>query len=273
MAKPFEPQLEISEVQSAFSDISDISGPMSGGEGTVFKAYKKSLDKYVAIKIYSKDHLKARTELEVQKLSNINSPHLVKLYDSGEVNIRGNLCYYTETSFIEGLDLRKILDSGKTFSEKEVVEMIRCISKAIDALWQQRAVHCDIKPDNILKSNEGNYVLIDLGIAKHLDAAPMTEFGVIMGTLGYLAPEQFRGRKNLTLRADYYALGIVAFELLAGFHPFNRNQMSMLTNSLPPLPSTVNINQNLKNIIYNMTEIITYNRPKSYQDIENALEG
>lgn len=272
MGRPFEPQLVINEVLSTFSDLSDISGPMSGGEGTVFKAYKPSIDKYVAVKIYSKDHLKARTELEVQKLSMIQSPHLVELYGSGEVILRGATCYYTETSFIEGQDLRKLLDNGKTLSEQEVIALIRCTSKAIDALWQQRVVHCDIKPENILKNND-NYVLIDLGIAKHLDAAPLTTFGVIMGTLGYLAPEQFRGRKNLTLRADYYALGIVAFEVLTGFHPFNRNQTAMITNSLPPFPSNININQNLKKLIYNMTEIITYKRPKSYHDITKLLEG
>jgi serine/threonine protein kinase len=272
MQMPFDPQLDEQEIKAVFTHISNVEIIKSGGEGTVIKATDKILNRTVAIKIYGPDHLKKRSELEVKKLSLINLNSLIRLYNYGDLKIRGIDCYFIETDYINGYDLRKILDDGKTLSPVDTAKMVRCISEAIECLWKHKVVHCDIKPENIIKSND-SYTLIDLGIAKHLDVSTMTAAGMIMGTLGYLAPEQFTGRKNLTLKADYYALGIAAYELLTGYHPFNRNQMAMLTNNVPPFPIHIQIPEALKELIYLLTNPVPYKRPLNHDEILMNLKG
>lgn len=272
MTLPFNPPLEMYEIRESFPYLSDVEILKSGGEGTVIKAFDSKINDYVAIKIYSSNHHKTRTELEVNKLRKIRNPYIVSLYNHGEVILRGENCYFTETTYIDGNDLRVLLNAKRKFSPKEVENIIKCISSAIDSLWQEKVVHCDIKPDNIL-SNNGDYVLIDLGVAKHFDISTITAANMIMGTLGYLAPEQFNGRKNITLKADYYALGITAYELLVGYHPFNMNQMAMLNNKIQSFPLNIPIPTKLKNLIFKMTDPIPYNRPINHIEICKDLEG
>lgn len=165
-----------------------------------------------------------------------------------------------------------MFQSNQTLTCSEVTQLILDVSSAINSLWKKRVVHCDIKPDNIL-INGSHYILIDLGVAKHLDSDTVTAFGVIMGTRGYFAPEQLKGRKNLTLRADFYSLGIVAYQLLVGYHPYNFNQNAMFTQSLPPFPSNVAITENLRNTIVKMTALNPIDRPMNYESISKLLKG
>lgn len=271
MAAPFDPPLSAQEVSLAFPQLSNIEIIKSGGEGTVLKAFNKDLSNLVAVKIYNSNHMQVRAELEVKKLSKIQNKYMTTLYDYGEVTIRSNNCYFTSTAFINGDDLRTLINKGKVFTVDEVKKMIICIASAIEALWTEKVVHCDIKPDNILANNE-EYTLIDLGIAKHLDVSSVTAAGIVMGTMGYLAPEQFKGRRNLTFRADYYSLGITAYELLVGYHPFNRNQFAMISNKVPQFPLNLNIPEKLKSLIYKMTDLVPYMRPLNLKDIIDTLE-
>jgi eukaryotic-like serine/threonine-protein kinase len=272
MPAPFIPPLTEREIEELFPKLVDVEILKSGGEGTVFKANNPEISNVTAIKIYSSDHQKTRTELEVKKLLKIQNPYIVKLHNYGEIEVRGERCFFTETSYINGEDLKSLLDSGKKFSIDEVKAMIKCVAFAIDSLWKEKVVHCDIKPENILDNN-GEYVLIDLGMAKHLDVASITAANIIMGTWGYLAPEQFKGRRNITLKADYYALGITAYELLVGYHPFNRDQRAMLTSKIQSFPLTVSVPEKLQSLIYQLTDLIPYNRPRNYQEIIDLLEG
>lgn len=271
MGYPFDPKLSKEELYIAFPNLNSIEIIKSGGEGTVFKAINNN-QKTVAVKVYSSDHLQSRNKLEVKKLLKINNPYISKLYSYGSIVIRNENCFFTETDYIIGNDLRRLLNNNYTFTVSDVTNMIKCISSCIQALWQEHVVHCDIKPDNIIKNND-SYFLIDLGIAKHLDATTMTAFGVIMGTLGYLAPEQFKGRKNLTFKADYYALGVTAYELLVGSHPFNRDQQQMLLPSAKiQFPDHIEIPSNIKHLICKLSEPLPFNRPMNYAEILRHIE-
>lgn len=266
MACPFDPELSKKELETVFPNLNSIEIIKSGGEGTVFKAVNHN-KKTVAVKVYSSNHLQRRNKLEVEKLSKINNPYISKLYSYGSIIIRNENCFFTETDYIIGSDLKQLLNNNYTFTVSDVKNMIRCISSCIQALWQEHVIHCDIKPDNIIKNND-SYSLIDLGIAKHLDATTMTAFGTIMGTLGYLAPEQFNGRKNLTFKADYYALGITAYEILVGHHPFNRDQQQMLLPSAKiQFPDHIEIPSNIKDLICKLSEPLPFNRPINYAEI------
>ncbi|MGL6187159.1 MAG: serine/threonine protein kinase [Clostridium chrysemydis] len=269
MGKDFLENLSIKEVENNFTNLKVIKKIKAGGEGLVFETISE--DNILALKVYSPKHLSKRNDLEVKKLSIIKSPYIIKLYDFGIKQFNGLDCFYTLTSFIKGQDLRKMLNDGYVFSESEVIELIKCISSAISALWNEKVVHCDIKPDNILYI-DGKFILIDLGIAKYIDEPTMTEYGIIMGTLGYIAPEQVRGRRNLTQKADYYSLGIVAYEMLVGKHPFDFNQDLIMNET--PLPTAINEkckNKNLINTIYKLTEILPYKRPFNHNQIIKLL--
>lgn len=272
MPNPFVPELEEYEIQLAFPTVKNIKIIKSGGEGTVIKCYFPKINSDVAIKLYSASHVKTRSEREVKKLLKINSPYIVKLYDYGEVNIRGSECFYTITEWLNGNDLKHYLNGNSNLSEKEVKKLILQVSSAIDALWKVKVVHCDIKPDNIMIHNN-NYVLIDLGMSKHLDEKTITMAGTIFGTLGYLAPEQFSGRKNITFRADYYSLGITAYQLLTGTHPYNGDQHQIINaKTKPVIPNYVQADEKLKLLICKLLEPIPFNRPLNYFEIENYLQ-
>lgn len=271
MTKPFEPELTKEELKLAFPNLKLIKIIKSGGEGTVFEAFNNN-DIKLAIKVYSSNHLKTRTELEVKKLSLINNPYIAKLYNYGNIVLRNESCYFTQTAFIEGSDLRLLINQKHKFNYEDVIKMIMCISSCINDLWKQKVVHCDIKPDNIIQTPNNDYILIDLGMAKHLDAETMTAEFTIMGTFGYIAPEQFKGRKNLTLKTDYYALGITAYELLTGYHPFNRNQRAMLTQPAPEFPIELKIPICLKKLIMSMIDPIAINRPMNHFQITESLK-
>lgn len=271
MSKPFVPPLTSQEISQVFPNFDDIEIIKSGGEGTVAKGYDKKINTTVALKIYGPNHQETRTILEAEKLKTISNPFLVTLYYHNKISIRGLDCYYTETSFIDGSDLKTLLDNGYKFSYEDIVNVLICISSAIDALWSEHVVHCDIKPENILKHND-TYILIDLGIAKYLDESTMTQAGIIMGTYGYIAPEQLNGRKNLTQKADYYSLGITAYELITGYHPFNRNQTAMFTSDFPDFPDNLDVPNNLKIIIKKMMNKVPYLRPINATQIYNLIK-
>lgn len=271
MPRPFDPPLTIDEIKEAFPNFHSFELLKSGGEGTVVKAINKHTKNIIALKIYSPDHLQIRSELEAQKLLKINNPYLIKLYNYNKIDIRDICCYYTETAYIYGDDLQTISKNNYKFSIDEVIKLIVCISSCIEDLWHQKVVHCDIKPANIIKSDD-SYILVDLGIAKYLDASTLTATGMIMGTMGYIAPEQFNGRKNLTLKADYYALGITAYELLTGYHPFNYDQIAMIKSPVPDIPMQIQVPYQLKSLLKRMLDPIPFKRPMNHSDILQSLK-
>ena len=140
------------------------------------------------------------------------------------------------------------LSSYDTYYKKQVVSfdelgiIIYDISKAIEKMWNRRIVHRDIKPSNILIRENNRACVIDLGVARHLDASSLTALGSTWGTLGYLSPEQAKSVRQLTCKSDIYALGILIVECFFRRHPSGGDQLRLfglgLHNKLPePLNS------------------------------------
>jgi serine/threonine protein kinase len=244
----FSPDLTAQEVQAAFGDAySAVSKHVSGGQGDVFKATPKVASGQaagnVALKIYFPGSLAERTQREVDALCRIRCGSLVQLHDAGRVDLRGQVCMFVATAFIEGEVLSLAIGRGPLGADR-VARVGRDIAAAVDALWQERIVHRDIKPSNIMVDGNGSPFLIDLGVARHIALSPLTTTGKTWGTEGYMSPEQAHALRQLSCKSDVFALGIVLQESFTGRHPTGYNQIALalggprtatLAHGLPPV--------------------------------------
>lgn len=272
MAQLFQPPLSFEEVEAALENYSILDVLGDGGQGVVFQGENSKTGQQVAIKVYSPQQMIKRAELEVEKLEKMNSPFLAKVVEHNYSTLRGENCYYVVTEYIEGKDLKKVLEE-RDLTPEEVKTLMKHMLLALEQLWQSRVVHCDIKPPNILYLESNEFVLIDLGYAKHLDSETITMAGYIMGTPGYMAPEHLKGRKNLTVRADMFALGIIAYEALTGIHPFANNQNLIFTNHKAlPIEEHVEVDKGLAKAINWMLNTNPIRRPVSTQQVLRLIQ-
>lgn len=245
---PFNPPLTAAEVLEAFAGrYPTLESLKSGGQGAVFRAVvgtgePASPSTTIALKVYSADQIEERTEREIAALRRIRAPTLVRLVDTGRIEIRGLPCVWLATDFIEGESLAHRITSA-SLSVAEIAAIARDVATAIEAIWADRIVHRDIKPDNIMVTPDTRGVLIDLGVARHTSLSPLTSYGKTWGTEGYLSPEQAQVHRSLTCKSDIFSLGIVVQEALLGRHPTNFRQAALalggpatntLRGGLPP---------------------------------------
>ena len=206
-----------------------------GGQGAVFSGQFE--EEPAAVKVYYPGPIDQRVEREIDALTQLDCPTIVRLQWSGAVNYKGDAVPVTSCEFIDGSDLRDLLDVG-ILGEDQVGILIYDVAVAIQALWERRIVHRDLKPDNIMARSDGRYCVIDLGVARHIEAPTLTIPGATWGTRGYMSPEQARFRKALSCHSDVFALGVLAVESATGRHPTNRNQELLLARRLDDnLPS------------------------------------
>ncbi len=219
-----------------------LEGELSGGMSRVFVAYDRTLDRRVVVKVISPE-LGLGTQVErfrreIQVTARLQHPHIVPVLSTGEVSGRP----YFVMPFVPGQSLRARLRAGP-ISAPEAVPILRDIARGLAHAHTAGVVHRDLKPENILLSS-GSAVLTDFGIAKALaasrdaDESQLTQQGISLGTPAYMAPEQV-GAEDADHRADIYAFGIVAYELLSGATPFEgRPLRAMLAAHLtePPAP-------------------------------------
>lgn len=206
-----------------------------GGMSLVFLARDNRLGRRVVIKVVQPELAVAmsggRFEREIQLAASLQQANIVPLLTAGEAE---EIRYYT-MPFVEGESLRARLARGP-LSESETVTILRDVTRALIYAHERGVIHRDIKPDNVLLSGE-SAVVTDFGIAKAISAAStiggvpshtLTQQGAAIGTPTYMAPEQAMGDPTVDPRADLYALGCMAFELLTGSPPFQRETVHQL---------------------------------------------
>ncbi|MEP6691676.1 MAG: serine/threonine-protein kinase, partial [Gemmatimonadaceae bacterium] len=200
-----------------------------GGMSRVFVAEDTRLGRRVVVKVLHPDlaaDLSARRfEREVKLAARLQHPHILALISAGDMD---GLPYYT-MPYIEGESLRELLREGGALPLRDVLRLIRELADALEYAHGQGIVHRDLKPENVLLS-QGHALVADLGIAKALHAAAkggessdrstLTAAGLAVGTPAYMAPEQAVGDPLTDHRVDLYALGLIAYEMLAGTPPF-----------------------------------------------------
>src|SRR6266508_3647308 len=208
----------------------------AGGFATVYRAYDPVLDREIAIKVLHPFHarnpdLRARFVREGRALARIRHPDLVQVFDAGESE--GHT--YLAMEFVPGRSLEEIA-AGRQMTLAELLPIVRQVAGALDAVHAAGLVHRDVKPANIRVTDEGRAVLLDLGVAHDTAATQATGTGMIVGTPGFLAPEQIDASVPVSRRTDVYQLGATVFSLLTGKPPFAGETAQVLFSvvSRPP---------------------------------------
>ena len=216
-----------------------------GAMGVVYRALDPTLNREVALKVLRKRgdaknaEVITRFKREMTALTTLQHPNIVKIFDVDEID--GQLCYAME--LLSANSLAALLKENGAFPSELVVPILDQLLDALDHIHEKGLLHRDVKPANIMLEDSGRAVLMDFGLVRHTrraGSAMVTGAGVVIGTPRYLGPEILRGREA-DARSDLWSLGVVAYELLAGEHPFepeNANVTQLLAAILnaEPLP-------------------------------------
>jgi WD40 repeat protein/serine/threonine protein kinase len=193
-----------------------------GNMGIVYRARHATLGRLVALKMlldggFADQERRARFEREAEAVARLQHPHIVQIYEVGEQEERPFLAL----ELVEGVSLEQHL-AGKPQSVSEAAHLIETLAWAVHHAHDRGIVHRDLKPSNVLRAADGTPKISDFGLAKYLDAGHgQTQSGAILGTPGYMAPEQAEGRnQDIGPAADVYALGVILYEMLTGRRPF-----------------------------------------------------
>ncbi|PZS14695.1 MAG: serine/threonine protein kinase [Pseudonocardiales bacterium] len=223
-----------------------------GGMGEVWQAADTRLDRQVAVKVLKPElsldaEFRHRFHTEARMTASLNHPGIAAVHDYGEAtsgpNSADHVVAYLVMELVPGDPLDAILTRQRRLSAGRTLDMLRQAGDALQAAHDRGLVHRDIKPANILITPDGKVKLTDFGIARAVDAAPVTRTGMVMGTAHYIAPEQAAG-DDAGPAADVYSLGVVGYECLAGGRPFSADNavtiaMMHIRDQPPPLPPDV----------------------------------
>ncbi|TVR16583.1 MAG: serine/threonine protein kinase, partial [Planctomycetota bacterium] len=197
-----------------------------GGMGAVYRATQISMGREVAVKLIApgKAGGKAAAERfmrEARAAGKVNHPHVITVYDVGQVG--GTL--YLAMELVTGGDAEQAAKAaGGRLPERHALEIIRDAARGLAALEEAGLMHRDIKPANIFIAKDGSAKLADLGLARSADGDDrMTQTGATMGTPAYMSPEQANGAEDIDIRTDIYALGATLYALICGESPYRGN--------------------------------------------------
>jgi len=219
-----------------------LSQVAAGGMAVVYKAQDMLLNRIVAVKILRETFavdptFQARFQREAQAAANLSHANIVTVYDVGQDSGR----HYIVMEFIDGVDLKHIIRSEAPLPIDRAVDIGIQISAALGAAHRAGLVHCDVKPQNVLVTDDGRIKVTDFGIARALSQVSSGVTETVWGTPHYISPEQATGEAP-TPASDVYAVGVILYEMLAGRLPFdgeNHTQLALahLRDEPPPLTS------------------------------------
>jgi serine/threonine protein kinase len=190
-----------------------------GGMAVVYRAHQESLDRPVAVKVLSEnlaasDEFMERFRREARTAANLRHPNVITVHDFGQ-DERG--VPYLVLEYIEGPTLADLMDTG--LDDERIPGLLDQIAAGLDYAHSRGVIHRDIKPGNVLMTDDGRAVLADFGLAWLLEGAHLTLTGGVIGTPEYMSPEQASG-EPIDHRSDVYSLGVVLYEMLVGERPF-----------------------------------------------------
>jgi Tol biopolymer transport system component len=259
--------------------------------GEVYRARDAKLNRDVAIKVLppglaADADARARFEREAMAVAALSHPNILAIHDFGEASGR----HFAVMELLEGQTLRQVLEAGPLTS-KRATEYARQMAEGLAAAHAKGIVHRDLKPENVFVTRDGHVKILDFGLARQV--APVgagggqttsptmvgrTEPGMVMGTVGYMAPEQVRG-DAVDHRADIFAFGVVLYEMLAGKRPFEgatgAETMTAILREDPPAVTSVRetVPASLERVVDHCLEKQRESRFQSARDLAFALGG
>ena len=249
----------------------------SGSFGAVYKAEKDG--KYYALKIFRSELLqteyKKRIDVEIKAISKVTHPNVVKLYGHGKFSDQGFDYFYIVMDFIEGVTLTSYVGN---VSEIELKKIIKSMAETLEAIHKDSVIHRDLKPDNVIINSSGVPIILDLGLAKLIDYSSITQTGERIGSYAYMSPEQVTDSKNIDARSDYFAVGVIMYQMITGVLPYDATNLPALIeqikNEYPSPPSNHNkqLSNSLENVILKLLEKQPYQRYQSLDEMVKALD-
>ena len=256
----------------------------NGGMAKVYKAKDQVLNRYVAVKILrdefttDQEFIK-RFEAEAQSAASITHPNIVSVYDVGN---EGNL-YYIVMELIQGKTLKEIIiEEGGALPWKWSINIATQIASALEVAHKNKIVHRDIKPHNIIITEDGIAKVTDFGIAKAVSNSTITAFGTTIGSVHYFSPEHARGGFTDS-KSDLYSLGVVMYEMLTGRVPFDADTpvsvalKHMQEEPIPPIELNDKIPSSVNDIILKAmrkdTNLRYQNATEMLYDLKNSLKN
>lgn len=215
-----------------------------GGMGIVYKGEDPILDRLVAIKVLPPKKTASKKAVqrflrEARVSARLDHPHIVKVYDIGEEDS----LFHIVMEYVHGESLRDIVEAEGVINIRYMAELFAQLCNAMAYAHEQKITHRDIKPENIKVTDENKVKVMDFGIAVLDDSHSITETGSVMGTIAYFSPEQAKGAEA-DYRADIYSMGVVFYEMLTRFLPFDAHSLPEMLNKhlyeLPILPTKRN---------------------------------
>jgi hypothetical protein len=267
----------------------EIRAPIgAGGMGEVYRAYDAKLDREVAIKVLppalAADPVAlARFEREARAVAALSHPHILAIHDFG----REAAIVYAVMELLEGQTLRERLDDG-ALPVRKAVDIALQMTQGLAAAHEKGIVHRDLKPENVFITTSGRVKILDFGLAKAVQANPESSEtvaapedastpGVVVGTVGYMSPEQVTGGP-VDHRTDIFAFGAVVYEMLTGRPAFRRASgaetiAAILREDVPEVPAAAGVPQPLERILRRCLEKRPAERFHSAHDLGIALEA
>lgn len=248
-----------------------------GGMANVYLARDIILDRDVAVKVLRLDFVNdelfiKRFRREAQAATSLNHENIVTIYDVGE----DDGIYYMVMEYVRGCTLKQYIQQHAPLPVQEALRMMDQLTGAIAHAHQNGVIHRDIKPQNILVSEDGTLKITDFGIAVALSSTTITQTNSVLGSVHYLSPEQAKGGMA-TEKSDIYSLGIVMFELLTGHLPFSGESavaivLKHLQTETPSLRRwNPNIPQSVENIVLKATAKNPLHRYNSALDMQQHI--
>lgn len=244
-----------------------------GGMGSVYRALHVGMNRQVALKILKSERMASaeavsRFNREIELLAKLDNPHIVRALDAGE---HDGLPYFV-MEFVSGIDLSQLVRRVGPLPAQEACQIVRLAATALQYAHEQKVIHRDVKPSNLMITAESNIKLLDLGLAQILDLTvqeSLTQANQALGTLAYMAPEQLSGRLPITQQSDIFSLGVTLHELLTGQRPFERSGLPPLVSDLKSIRP--DIDAELNALVGSMLALSPAERPASMSEVVARL--